>query len=462
MIIKKLSLPRRTFLRGLGATLSLPLLDAMVPALSALKQTAATPPVRLGFVFVPNGLILRDFLPETEGPGFKMPRLLAPLGAYQEQLTIVSGLANAAGDALDASSGPHSRGSGCWLNGMRARRTEGSDIQAGTTIDQFAAKQLGKETPLASLELGLEGANFAGSCDSGGFSCAFSYTISWRDSATPLPMEHNPRAVFERLFGDNESTDPAAREARRQEQRSILDSVSADVARLQGSLGPSDRLKLGAYLAAVRDVERRIEVAEAQGDREVPLMARPMGVPASFAEHAGLMYDLQLLAHQTDRTRVTTFMSGHELSGRTYPEIDVPDAHHPLSHHRGVGASLEKLTKINTYHLNLFASFVEKLRSTPDGDGSLLDHMILMYGAGMSDSNSHSPYNLPILLLGGGAGHLNGGRHVAYAERDQTPLANLHVSLLDKLGAPVEQIGDSTGPLRGLSHGMGAERLTGI
>jgi len=237
--------------------------------------------------------------------------------------------------------------------------------------------------------------------------------------------------------------------------------VSDEVARLRGSLGPTDRLKIGAYLDAVRDVERRIEIAEAQGEQEVPLLARPMGVPASFADHATLMYDLQLLAHQTDRTRVTTFMAGHELSGRTYPEIDVPDAHHPLSHHRNVPEALAKLTKINTYHLTLFASFVEKLRSTPDGDGSLLDHMILMYGAGMSDSNSHSPYNLPIVLLGGGAGQLAGGRHLVYPDRDRTPLANLHVTLLDKLGVTVERMGDSTGPLVNLS-GQGAGRLSGV
>jgi hypothetical protein len=329
-------------------------------------------------------------------------------------------------------------------------------------MDQIAARDLGRHTPLASLELGLEGANFAGSCDSGGFSCAFSYTISWRDSSTPLPMEHNPRAVFERLFGDNDTTDPAAREARRREQRSILDSISADVARLQGALGAGDQRKLGAYLDAVRDVERRIEVAEEQGDREVPIVERPMGVPADFADHASLMYDLQVLAHQTDRTRVTTFMSGHELSGRTYPEIGVPDAHHPLSHHRGVSDALAKLTKINRYHVGLFAAFVEKLRATPDGDGSLLDHMVLMYGAGMSDSNAHSPYNLPIVLLGGGAGTLRGGRHVSFDERDRTPLANLHVTLLDKLGAPVERIGDSTGPLSTLLGGPGADRLSEI
>jgi len=259
------------------------------------------------------------------------------------------------------------------------------------------------------------------------------------------------------LFGDSDSTDPVARQARMREQRSILDSVTDDVTRLRGSLGASDRRKVGAYLDAVRDVERRITIAERQDNSDVPLVERPMGVPATFRDHAELMYDLQLLAYQTDRTRVITFMCGHELSGRTYREIGVPDAHHPLSHHRNVPEALAKLTKINAYHTTLLASFLEKLRGTPDGDGSLLDHVMIMYGAGMSDSNAHSPYNLPILLLGGGAGQVKGGRHLVYPER--TPLANLHVSLLDKLGVDVDRIGDSTGALPMLGA---AERLSGV
>ena len=455
-IITRRAIPRRTLLRGLGAAVALPMLDSMVPALSALGAPAATPTVRFGAVYVPNGMVMQNWTPAVVGTDFELTPILEPLAAFRDQMLVVSGLNCTPPPGTRG--GTHSRAATRFLTDVHP----GSWNPQAISMDQIAARELGRHTPLASLELGLEGANFAGSCDSGGFSCAFSYTISWRDSSTPLPMEHNPRAVFERLFGDSETTDPAAREARRHEQRSILDSVSDDVARLRGSLGPEDRRKLGAYLDAVRDVERRIEIAEAQGDREVPLLARPMGVPATFAEHATLMYDLQLLAHQTDRTRVTTFMSGHELSGRTYPEIDVPDAHHPLSHHRGVPEALAKLTKINTYHVKLFAEFVEKLRSTPDGDGSLLDHMILMYGAGMSDSNAHSPYDLPLVLLGGGAGTLRGGRHVAQAQQDRTPLANLHVSLLDKLGAPVERIGDSTGPLPGLFAGPGAERLSGV
>ncbi len=450
-VITKRAISRRMLLRGLGASVALPFLDSMVPAL-----TAATPTVRFGAVYVPNGMVMQNWTPGSVGTGFELTPILEPLAPFKDQMLVVSG--------LNCTPPPGTRGG----THSRAATRFLTDVHPGlwnpeaVSMDQIAARDLGRHTPLASLELGLEGANFAGSCDSGGFSCAFSYTISWRDSSTPLPMEHNPRAVFERLFGDSATTDPAAREARRREQRSLLDSITADVARLRGALGADDQRKLGAYLDAVRDVERRIEVAEAQGDREVPLVERPMGVPADFADHASLMYDLQVLAHQTDRTRVTTFMSGHELSGRTYPEIGVPDAHHPLSHHRGVPDALAKLTKINRYHVGLFAAFVEKLRATPDGDGSLLDHMVLMYGAGMSDSNAHSPYNLPIVLLGGGAGTLRGGRHVSFDERDRTPLANLHVTLLDKLGAPVERIGDSTGPLPSLLAGKGADRLSEI
>lgn len=451
-VITKRAISRRRVLRGLGATVALPFLDSMTPALTA----ATSAPVRFGAVYVPNGMVMQNWTPASVGAGFELTPILEPLAPFKDQLLVVSGL-NCTPPA-GTRGGTHSRAATRFLTDVHP----GAWNPDAVSMDQIAARALGQHTPLASLELGLEGANFAGSCDSGGFGCAFSYTISWRDSETPLPMEHNPRAVFERLFGDNDTTDPVARAMRRREQRSILDSVREDVARLRGTLGTGDQRKLGAYLDAVRDVERRIEVAEAQGDGEVPLVVRPMGVPAGFADHAALMYDLQLLAHQTDRTRVTTFMSGHELSGRTYPEIDVPDAHHPLSHHRGVPDALAKLTKINRYHMGLFATFVEKLRATSDGDGSLLDHMVLMYGAGMSDSNAHSPYNLPIVLLGGGAGALRGGRHVAFDERERTPLANLHVSLLDKLGAPVERIGDSTGPLPALLAGKAAARLSEI
>lgn len=452
MMITKKALPRRTVLRGLGATVALPLLDGMVPALSALGRTAARPAVRFGAVYVPNGMVMQNWTPAAAGTGFELTPTLTPLAPFRDRLLVLSGLNSTPPPGING--GAHSRASTKFLTAEHPGAWNPNAI----SMDQVAARELGRHTPVASLELGLEGANFAGSCDSGGFSCAFSYTIAWASGSTPLPMEHNPRAVFERLFGDNDSTDPAARRARRKAQRSILDSVQEDVARLGRELGAGDRRKVGAYLDAVRDVERRIAIAERQGDADLPLIERPLGVPATFAEHAGLMYDLQLLAWQTDRTRVTTFMSGHELSGRTYREIDVPDAHHPLSHHRNVPEALAKLTKINTYHTTLFASFLEKLASTPDGDGSLLDHAMILYGAGMSDSNAHSPYNLPVLLAGGGAGRLRGGRHLVYASG--TPLANLHVSLLDKLGVDVDRIGDSTGALARLAGP--AERLSGV
>ncbi len=452
MMITKKALPRRTVLRGLGATVALPLLDGMVPALSAIGRTAARPAARFGAVYVPNGMVMQNWTPAAKGAGFELTPTLTPLAPFRDRLLVLSGLNSTPPPGING--GAHSRASTKFLTAEHP----GAWNPNAVSMDQIAARELGRHTPVASLELGLEGANFAGSCDSGGFSCAFSYTIAWASGSTPLPMEHNPRAVFERLFGDNDSTDPAARRARREAQRSILDSVQEDVARLGRELGVGDRRKVGAYLDAVRDVERRIAIAERQGDDDLPLLERPMGVPASFAEHAGLMYDLQLLAWQTDRTRVTTFMSGHELSGRTYREIDVPDAHHPLSHHRNVPESLAKLTKINTYHTTLFASFLEKLASTPDGDGSLLDHAMILYGAGMSDSNAHSPYNLPVLLAGGGAGQLRGGRHLVYPSG--TPLANLHVSLLDKLGVDVDRIGDSTGALPRLAGP--AERLAGV
>ena len=457
MMITKKAMSRRTVLRGIGTTLALPLLDGMVPALSALSATAAKPVVRFGAVYVPNGIVMQNWTPALEGSAFEITPILEPLAPFRDQMLVLSGLNSTPPGGVRG--GVHSRAATRFLTDEQPRQLGPWVKREPVSMDQIAARELGKHTPLASLELGLEGANFAGSCDSGGFSCAFSYTISWRNASTPLPMEHNPRAIFERLFGDSQNTDPAAQRARMLDQRSILDSVSEEVARLRRRLGPTDRVKVGAYLEAVRDVERRIQMAEAQGVQEVPLVDRPLGVPTDFVDHVTLMYDLQLLAYQIDRTRVVTFMAGHELSGRTYPEIGVPDAHHPLSHHRGVPASLAKLTKLNTHHVSLFASFLEKLRSTPDGDGSLLDHVMIVYGAGMSDSNAHSPYNLPMLLLGGGAGQLESGRHIVYPEG--TPLANLHVSLLDKLGTPIERIGDSSGPLPNL-YSEHAERLSGV
>ncbi len=445
MIITRTALPRRTFLRGAGAALALPLLDAMVPALSALRRTAAAPPPRLGFVFVPNGLILREFLPQTAGRDFDLPRILAPLAPYRDHLTVVSGLANAAGDALDASSGPHSRGSGCWLSGMRARRTEGADIEAGKTIDQYAADVLGRETPLASLQLALEPNFMTGNCE-GGYSCAYINTLSWRTATLPLPMETNPRVVFERLFG--EPGDAAARHAQREIDRSILDGVSEDLARLHASLAPADRRTVSEYLDAVRDVEHRIQQTE-QRAADAPEIEQdaPLGVPPVFEDHARLMFDLLLLAYRADVTRVATFQIARELSHRAYTELGVPEAHHDISHHGNRAEAMEKNTRINEFHMRLFAHLVERMRDTPDGDGSLLDNVILLYGAAFGDGNLHVPHNLPVALLGGGGGRLQPGRHVK-ATFD-TPFMNLGLSLLDKLGTgrEVERIGDSTGRL---------------
>lgn len=442
MIVTKKAIPRRTILRGMGAALALPLLDGMVPALSALGKTAAKVTRRFGVVYVPNGMIMKSWTPATEGTGFELTPILQPLAAFRDSILVLTGL-NSKPPALRAGEDPgvHARASTRFLTDVPPKFTTGSDLLAGISMDQILAKELGQSTQLASLELSMESTESAGTCNPG-FSCAYTSTISWRSPTTPLPMENNPRAVFERLFGDTGSTDPAARLRRMRKDRSILDSVAERAAQLQRRLGPGDRLKLGEYLEAIRDVERRIQNAEAENFQELPIVDHPAGVPSTFAEHARLIYDLQVLAYQCDLTRVSTFMMGREFTGRQYPEIGVPDAHHPISHHQGSVEKLAKLVKINTFHTTLFAAYLEKLRSTPDGDGSLLDHMTIIYGAGMSEPNQHSPENLPILLIGGGAGALKGGRHIKYPA--ETPLANLHVALLDKFDVQVDRLGDST------------------
>jgi len=445
MIITKTAIPRRTLLRGLGATLALPLLDGMVPALSALGTTAAKPINRFGVVYTPNGIMMPWWTPAAEGAGFAFPSILKSLEPYRDRLLVLSGLNSRPPEgSTDGGGAPHARAATRFLTDVRPKFTMGSDLHAGTSIDQILAKELGKHTELASLELSLESTESAGACDPG-YSCAYTSTISWRSESTPLPMENNPRTLFERLFGDGSSTDPAARLARMQQQRSVLDSVSQKVASLQRGLGSGDRAKLGEYLESVRDVERRIQNAEAQRFDNLPTVDHPAGIPATFEEHAKLMFDLQVLAYQCDITRVITFMVGREFSGRQYPEIGVPDAHHPISHHMGDAAKIANVAKINTYHTQMFAYYLEKLRATQDGDGSLLDHMTLIYGAGMSDSNAHDPLNLPVIVAGGGAGNLKGGRHIKYPK--DTPLANLHISLLGQLGVPLEKIGDSGGAL---------------
>ena len=446
MMIMKRCMSRRTVLRGLGATVALPMLESMVPAFAATRDRAAAPG-RLGIVYVPNGIGKRsegNWTPAGEGAAFEFTRILKPLEPFRDQLLVLTGLGT---NGVEGVGGTHAGPSTKFLTITNPKRTFGSAVEAGISMDQIVARELGQHTQLASLEVALESFESAGSCDVG-LSCAYTNTISWRSPTIPLPMEHNPRAVFERLFGDSGSTSPAARMARLQHDRSILDSVRDKARRLERELGSGDRAKLGEYLEAIWDVERRIKTAEDQSARELPTVEQPIGVPATFEEHAKLMFDLQVLAYQSDLTRVITFMIGREFSGRTYPEVGAPDAHHPTSHHEGLPDKLEKVARINTFHTTLFAYYLEKLRATPDGDGSLLDHMILLYGAGMGDGNTHDTGDLPVLLVGGGGGQLKGGAHVRYPAG--TPMANLHLTLMDTLGLRLEQFGNSTGRLEGL------------
>jgi len=458
MIVTKKAIPRRTVLRGIGATVALPLLDGMVPAMTAIAQTPARPIARFGVVYVPNGVVIDQWTPATEGPGFEFSPILKPLEPFRDRLLVLSGLTQNVNGLTAQSGAVHGRCATKFLTGAIPRPfgQEGSDFLAGVSLDQLIARQLGQDTQLGSLELSLEsGDKGAGTCD-GGYSCTYSHTITWRSPQTPLPMEHNPRVVFERMFGDGGSTDPAVRRARMRHDSSLLDSVSDKIAALSHGLGPSDAGKLSEYLDAVRDIERRIQRAEEQVARELPVFDQPAGVPATFAEHARLMFDLQVLAYQSDLTRVITFMVGREFSSRTYPEVGAPGGHHPLSHESSA-ASQEQLLQINIHHAEQFAYYLDRLRETPDGDGSLLDHLILYYGAGMS-SGSHQPWNLPIVLAGGGAGQLRGGRHIRYAADTDgvtayssaeggTPLANLHLAVLEKLGMRMDVIHDSTGRL---------------
>jgi hypothetical protein len=450
MIATKKSLSRRTVLRGIGASVALPLLDAMVPAFTVTARTAASPVRRLGVVYVPNGIIMEKWTPATTGPAFELSPTLESLAPVQNRIVVVSGLTHQTAFPLAGEgAGDHARAAACFLTGVHPKKTEGADIHAGVSMDQIAARAVGRETPLASLELGCDPNYFLGACDAG-YSCAYNNTLSWRTPTTPLPVEIEPRAVFERLFGDTASTDRSTRLARMQEDRSLLDSLAADVSRLQRGLGATDRSKLSQYLDAVRDIERRIQAAEQQSARsDLPQVARPSGMPDRYAEHVQLMFDLQTLAYQADVTRVTTFMMSREVSSRTYLELGIPDPHHPMSHHQGDAGKIEKLAKINAFHVSLFAKFLETLRATPDGEGTLLDHAMIIYGCGISDSDQHLHDNLPVLVAGGGAGRIQGGRHLRCA--DGTPMTNLQMTLLDKMGVRVESLGDSTGRVSELS-----------
>jgi len=441
MIITKKRLDRRTFLRGVGVAVSLPLLDSMIPALSA-----APPPVkRLAVAYVPNGIIMQKWTPATEGASFELPAILQPLAPFRDRLLVLSGLrSHPTFPEPGEGTGDHARAAATFLTGVHPKKTEGPDIRAGISMDQIAARELGKQTQLASLELCLDSSELIGGCDAG-YSCAYANTLAWSGPSTPLPMENQPRVVFERLFGDSDDTSRAARLARIQQDRSVLDSLLDAVRSLERGLGPQDRGKLAQYLDGIRDLERHIQKAEQQSARELPPMERPTGgIPPTFAEHAKIMFDLQAIAFQADLTRVSTFMISREISPRPYPEIGISDAHHALTHEARPDA-VEKVVKINTYHMRQVAYFLEKLKATPDGDGSLLDHVTMLYGAGISNGYEHTHTNLPLLVVGGGASDIQGGRHLHFAE--DTPIANLHLTLLAKLGIPMDALGDSSGQL---------------
>ena len=438
MMVTRKAIPRRAVLRGIGATVALPLLDGMLPAFASPPESIA----RLSIVFAPNGMNMDKWTPATDGAAFQLSPTLEPLAPFRDRLLVLSGLDNSIGDARpgEGESAPHERAGGVFLTSVHPER-EG---RVGISVDQIAAKELGRHTQLASLELGLHINDVVGQCEKG-WSCAYTNTLSWRTPTTPLPVEYRPRAVFERLFGDSDSTDPAVRRARMQRDRSILDSVIEAAARLMRTVGPSDRARLGEYLEGMRDVERRIQRAEEQSSRELPNVDRPAGIPGSFEEHAKLMFDLQVLAYQTDLTRVITLMLGPEQSNRPYPEIGVPDVHHGLSHHQHDPEKLAKIAQIDAYHMRVFRYYLEKLLATRDGDGSLFDHLTILFGCSMSDGNDHLLQNLPILLASGSSGRLKGGRHLRYPKG--TPISNLYLTLLEDVGVPSDSFGDSTGKL---------------
>jgi len=436
MFITKQSLTRRTFLRGMGVSLSLPFLDAMVPALTALSKSKA--PTRFGFVYIPHGVILDQWTPASEGANFEFMPIMKPLEPFRDQLTVVSNLAGPPDGG-----GGHAGSSAMWLNGITPKKTEAEDVRAGTTVDQLIAQKIGQDTTFPSLELGTEDlTTLIGACDSG-FSCTYINTLCWSTPTTPLPMEINPRVVFERMFGD-----PGTREqrlARIREDKSILDSIQEEETRLRRGLSVRDSARVSEYLDNIREIERRIQAAEKQAQSSITIPDSPAGIPQSFEEHAGLMFDLMALAYQADITRVTTFMLARELSPRAYPQIGVPDAHHGISHHQNDPVKMQGHAKINTYHVMLFSRFLDKLKNTPDGDGSLLDHSMLVYGSGMANGNQHTHNPLPMVIAGGANGELKGNRHIA--ARKDTPLGNALVSFVGKAGIEVDAVGLSNGRL---------------
>jgi hypothetical protein len=448
MILTKKALSRRTFLRGAGAAVALPLLDAMIPALTVQADTPASPQRlrRLGYVYVPMGCDHSRWTPPAAERLDELSFILAPLAPVRKHVTVVGNM-----QLRNAYPGTHATSNSAFLSAARAKLTESADYHLGTTADQIAAKHIGRDTPLPSLELAMDLLKLAGQCDNG-YACVYQNNLSWSSPTTPLPSEAHPRIVFERLFGDGGST--AERRAALKNRASLLDSVMEEFAQLNKQLGAADRVRVAQYLDSVREVERRIQRAETNArDNPLPDLDRPAGVPASYADHARLMFDLQVLAFQGDITRVLTFQLARETSNRTYPEIGVSDPHHPLTHHGNDPVKIEKVARINRLHVSLFAEFLAKLRDTKEGDGSLLDHSLLLYGSGMGNPNQHDHDNLPILVAGGAAGKMRGGRHIR-CERP-TPLANLHLTLLDKVGVKIDSFADSRGKVEELFEPLG-------
>jgi hypothetical protein len=439
MMVFQKAIPRRTFLRGAGAALALPMLDAMVPAFARAQDAAGTAK-RLAFFAVPNGIIMDQWTPAAAGKSFPLTPVLEPMAAFRDRMVVIGGLANNEARKLEFEiAGDHPRACSAYLTATHPKMTSGADIHCGVSVDQIAATELGRQTPLPSLEIGLE-TPMIGACESA-YSCVYYNTLSWKGPETPLPMENRPRAVFERLVGD--STDPANRLVRIQENRSILDLVAQDLARLMRSVGQADRLKLDQYSDAIRSVEQQIQVAEQQAPRDLPDMAKPIGIPEQFSDYAKLMLDLQVLAFQGDLTRVGTFMVGHEMGGRAYPELGFGDQHHSLTHHQGDKAKIAKVIQINLFHAKLYQYFLDRMRSTPEGDGSLLDRSLLVYGSPLSDGNMHLYKDLPVLLVAGAETGISGDRYVRLP--DETPMANFYLTLLDRMGVHLERFGDSTG-----------------
>ena len=443
MFITKRSVPRRTFLRGVGAAVALPWLEAMVPALTARAQTVATPVRRFAGLYLPHGMIMANFTPPTDGALSELPPIIKSLEPYRDSLVVVTG----ANGPMNLDNGGHAYAPSSWLTGATAKKTQGSDIHLGVSIDQVIARQLGQDTPLPSLELATEDfTSYVGACETG-FSCSYMNTLSWSSATTPLPMEINPRVVFERLFGGPGTGEQRSERLRR--NQSVLDAVRAKAERLRIGLGSQDRSRLDDYLANLREIERRIDKAESQAGSAVEVPDAPSGIPAKRADHVALLFDLLAIAWQADLTRVASFMMGRDVTYQSYPEIGITEGHHPLSHHGNNPEKMARFGAINTYETQFFAKFLEKLRSTPDGEGSLLDHSIILFGSGMSGGNTHSTTGLPIVIAGGGAGRIRGGRHLRHpvSPSDGIPLGNVLLTIGHRMGAVLERHGQSTGTI---------------